>query len=491
MPSPREGILDSITADVPTRKTLSVLRVLKSIFSLSWPQKSDKPLRPTAYLDGLRGFAAFLVYWHHHQLFAHTGSDQALFARFENSWGWRGFFHFASFPWVRVFFNGGHISVAVFYVISGYVLSVKPLSLIQNGEHMKVADNVGSALFRRWFRLFIPIIVTTFVFMTSWHLFGYWVSTNVKEPTYGAELWKWYVEVKNFSFLFKENKPWIETNRHLWSIGLELRGSVIIYMALLALMRATTKARLLCEVALVYYFMYIVDGYYGSLFMAGMLLADLDLLARRNDGQFPHWLRRLERYKTFIVYHLLVIGMWLAGVPAFTTKVEDLRENPGWRWAEYFKPQAVYDYKWFYLFWASTMIVVAVPRIPWLKAFFETRFCQYLGTISYALYLVHGPILNSIGDRVYAAVGWIRPIPFDQEMLAAWVNKFPLPMTGPLGLEVSFLVPHIFLLPFTIWVADLVTRFVDDPTVRIAQSLYRRTLGGEPQEKPEVAMRLA
>jgi len=65
-----------------------------------------------------------------------------------------------------------------------------------------------------------------------------------------------------------------------------------------------------------------------------------------------------------------------------------------------------------------------------------------------------------------------------------------LPKTGPLGLEVSFLVPHIILLPFTIWVADLVTRGVDDPTVRFSQWLYRKTLGG-PQEKPEDVMRLA
>jgi hypothetical protein len=42
----------------------------------------------TAYLDGLRGFAAFLVYWHHHQLWPRQnymimGADYI----FENSWG--------------------------------------------------------------------------------------------------------------------------------------------------------------------------------------------------------------------------------------------------------------------------------------------------------------------------------------------------------------------------------------------------------------------
>ncbi|KAB5540571.1 acyltransferase family-domain-containing protein [Coniochaeta sp. 2T2.1] len=490
MPSMHEGILDVIGGELPSKKTLSPWRILRSIFSLSWPSKSDKPLRSTAYLDGLRGFAAFLVYWHHHELFSHVQQDFS-FARFEHAWGWKDHFHFATFPWIRNFFSGGHIAVATFYVISGYVLSVKPLSLIQNGEHLKVADNLASAFFRRWFRLFIPIIVTTFLFVTSWHVLDIWVSTNEKQATYGAELYKWYVEFKNFSFLFKENQPWVEANRHLWSIGLEMRGSVIVYMALLAFMRATTKARLLCECALIYYFLYIVDGYYGALFMAGMLQADLDLLARRNDGEFPSWLRRLERYKTFIVYHLFFIGTWLSGVPSFTTDLGDLADNPGWHWAAYLKPQAVYDYKWFYLFFASNMIVASVPRIGWVKYFFETRFCQYLGRISYALYLMHGPILNTLGDRLYFAVGLVRPIEQDLKMLAPWVNAWPLPKTGPLGLEVSFLVPHIILLPFTIWMADLVTRHVDEPAVKIAQWMYRKTLAEKPQEKPENAMRLA
>ncbi|OIW32342.1 hypothetical protein CONLIGDRAFT_630034 [Coniochaeta ligniaria NRRL 30616] len=489
MPSPHEGILDSMAGDVPTKKTLSWLRVLRSVFSLSWPERSDKPLRPTAYLDGLRGFAAFLVYWHHHELFSHAATSDALFARFEHSWGWKGFFHFATFPWVRNFFSGGHIAVAVFYVISGYVLSVKPLSLIHNGEHLKVADNLGSAFFRRWFRLFIPIIVTTFLFMTSWHVFDIWLSTNQKQPTYGAELWKWYAEFKNFSFIFNMGgEPWFSYNFHTWSIPVEMKGSIIVYTAVQAFSRLSKGARLLGELGLIFYFLYIADGWYGAMFTAGLLLSDLDLLAIK--GELPRLLLRLEPYKLFIFYHLLVISIYLGGVPSHSSDLKELRGTRGWYYLSYLKPQAVFDYKWFYLFWAANMIVASVPRIPWVKYFFETRFCQYLGRISYALYLVHGPIINTLGDRLYFAVGWIRPLEGDQKMLASWMNIFPLPRTGPLGLEVSFLVPHIILLPFTIWMADIVTRGVDEPTVKFAQWLYRKTLGG-PQEKPEDVMRLA
>jgi peptidoglycan/LPS O-acetylase OafA/YrhL len=462
---------------------------LRGLRHLLWPKSSSsdgpRQLRPTAYLDGLRGFAAFLVYIHHHELWAHTLHQSAIF---ESAWGNQGEFHFATFHGIRNFFVGGHMAVAVFFVISGYVLSMKPLSLVQAGEYLHLFDNLASALFRRWFRLFIPLIVTTLVYVTSWHVFGYWNAACEPKSTLGEELWNWYVEFKGFSFVFKESNSWVSYNPHLWSIPLEMRGSIIVYTACMALARATTKARLLCQLALIFYFLYIVDGYYGALFVSGMLQCDLDLLARTDGAYFPRFLRRLEPYKTFIYYHLFFIAMYLAGVPAFKNDMEDFRQNPGWYWLSYLKPQAVFNIKWFYLFWAGNMIVACIPRIGWLKRFFESRFCQFLGRISFALYLVHGPILNSIGDRVYLAVGWTRAADDRLGPLAGWQNIFPLPKTGPMGLEIAFLVPNLLLLPLTLWVADLVTRAVDEPAVKFAAWLYRRMLGGGAQESKPVEL---
>ncbi|KAL2127392.1 hypothetical protein VTI74DRAFT_10818 [Chaetomium olivicolor] len=460
----------------------ATLRTLRHVL---WPRISGdapKPLRPTAYLDGLRGFMAFLVYWHHHELWVHNPREREIF---ESSWGYKGQFYFCALPFIRSFFNSGHMAVAVFYVISGYVLSVKPLSLIQAGEHLKLFDNLASAFFRRWFRLYIPLIVTTFVWAMSWHILGFWNAGTEAKATIGEELWNWYVEFKNFSFLFKDGWLWINYNRHLWSIPLEMRGSIIIFIACIALAKATTKARLLCLLALTWYYLYVVDGYYGALFIAGMLQCDLDLLARRDSGYFPRFLRRLEPYKTFIYYHLLIIGMYLAGVPSHDLEVKTLRANPGWTLLSYLKPQAVFDYKWFYLFWAGNMIVACVPRIAWLKRFFESRFCQFLGRISFALYLVHGPLMYAVGDRVYYMVGWVRAAGDQHEQIAGWANRFPLPRVGPMGLELSFLLPNLFLLPLTLYVADVVTRMVDEPAVKFAAWLYKRIQGGgAAEEKP-------
>lgn len=75
--------------------------------------------------------------------------------------------------------------MSTFFVISGYVLSTKPMSLIHVGDQAKLADSLGSALFRRRLRLFIPLICTTFLYMMSWHLFGgFWIDGPKPKPTY-------------------------------------------------------------------------------------------------------------------------------------------------------------------------------------------------------------------------------------------------------------------------------------------------------------------
>jgi peptidoglycan/LPS O-acetylase OafA/YrhL len=154
--------------------------------------------------------------------------------------------------------------------------------------------------------------------------------------------------------------------------------------------------------------------------------------------------------------------------------LEVLKTSSGWYYLSFLKPQAVFDYKWFYLFWAATFLVASIPRISWLKSFFETRFNQYLGRISFALYLVHGPVILTLGDRLYVAAGWPRES--HRMGVPDWINLFPISKAGPLGLELSFLLPHLIILPVTLWVAEIVTKLLDKPTVKFAQWAYGRML---------------
>jgi hypothetical protein len=217
--------------------------------------------------------------------------------------------------------------------------------------------------------------------------------------------------------------------------------------------------------------MYVVDGSFFALFVFGTLLCELHLLAKL--GQLPAIFQIFRPYKTQIFYGFLVASVWLSGVPSHTRKIEELRNSPGWHYLSYLNPQAVFDYKWFFLFWAAVFLVTATSQIGWLKAFFETRFNQYLGRISFALYLIHGPLLWTIGDRIYCAVGWFGDDQINH--IGTWINIIPLPQTGPFGFEFSFIAANLVILPITLWAAELVTK-LDEQTVRFTQQVYQAAI---------------
>ncbi|KAF2153586.1 hypothetical protein K461DRAFT_224487 [Myriangium duriaei CBS 260.36] len=427
---------------------------------------AKKPtLHRTAYLDGLRGFAALLVFSLHHQVWGHSGMMGELII--ENAFGYHSKYYLIAFPGLRLLFSGGHLAVSVFFVISGYVLSAKPLSYIQARETMKMSSNIASSLIRRWLRLYVPVIATTFVWMTSWHIFGIKSSNPIArapESNWFDELWMWYCDFKNYSFLF-QNDPVNSYNDHSWSIPLEFRGSIVIYTCVLAFSECSTNARLLSQVGLLYYFLYIVDGWYCALFIAGMLLCDLDLLSLRNE--LPPFLQRLKSTKSWIFYVLFFIGLYLGGVPTITEDLPHLRDSPGWYILSFFKPQAFWDFRKFYQAIAAICLVASIPHISLVKKFFEAPFCQYLGKVSFTFYLVHGPVLWTLGDRFYAAAGRLRAGHIG--VVPGWINLVPLPGYGPFGLEINYLVPMLILLGFTLWLAELGTKFIDEPSVKFAQ----------------------
>jgi len=446
-------------------------------FRPSGSRAEKKQLRKTAYLDGLRGFAALLVYSLHHQIWGHSGigGEKIL----ENSFGWEQQYYFISLPGIRMFFSGGHTSVAVFYLISGYVLTLAPLSLLQAGENGRMAENLGSALFRRWLRLFLPVLATTFIWMTSWHILGIKSSNPIAPPvekTWGDELWMWYCDAKNYSFFFHD-KYFNAYNDHAWSLPLEMRGSILVWTVLLGLSRCRTNMRLLLQAALIFYHIYIVDGWYCGCFLTGMLICDLDLLAEKD--KLPEFFQRF-RGQTWLWYAAFAGGLYLGGVPSITNDLGHLRDSPGWHLLSYLKPQSFWDFRWFYRYWAATLLMISIPRIPWLRAFFETSFCQFLGRVSFSLYLVHGPVLWSIGDRVYAAVGRIHEGQIAN--IPAWMNAMPLPDWGPFGFELNYLIPHLILLPLTLWVAEITTKLIDEPSLKFARLLFNTTLATKPRQ---------
>lgn len=83
-----------------------------------------------------------------------------------------------------------------------------------------------------------------------------------------------------------------------------------------------------------------------------------------------------------------------------------------------------------------------------------------------------------IGDRLYAAVGRARQSA--DQRIPAWIDILRLPNVGPLGLKLNAILPHLILLPLTLWLAGVVTKLVDAPSVRFSKFLFPQGGRGRP-----------
>src|SRR5690242_11309159 len=118
------------------RKPWAVAPIVRTLLpsfvaDVIWPdQKPTYKIHPTSYLDGLRGLASFIVCICHY-----TESNHGYFVP---TYGLNGDkpSSFIQLPFLRIIYSGRPM-VHIFFVISGFVLSYKPLKSIHQGSQDK------------------------------------------------------------------------------------------------------------------------------------------------------------------------------------------------------------------------------------------------------------------------------------------------------------------------------------------------------------------
>jgi peptidoglycan/LPS O-acetylase OafA/YrhL len=199
-------------------------------------------------------------------------------------------------------------------------------------------------------------------------------------------------------------------------------------------------------------------SWYCALFLSGAFLCELEKSAGR-DKQTRPTLPASSAWHKILSFWLFWLAVYLGNVPHVVS--QQLFRMPGWYFLSLLKPPAMSDPKWFYLFWAASTLILAIMRLPRLQRVLESNTLQYLGRISFGLYLAHGPVLRTLGDVLYSKFG-------PQQSVYSWANQ------GVLGLELGFLLPQVILLPVTLYLADSVTKYIDEPTQSLLHSMYRK-----------------
>lgn len=424
--------------------------------------------RSTAFLDGLRGLAALFVF-NHHFIGPFYPVDQ-----FERGFGEEGeFYYLANAPFLRVVYTGGAAAVAIFFVLSGYVLSKSPLSLIRDKKHTTCLVNLVSAVIRRPLRLYLPPLVTALAFAFLMHApFGIVPPTDWPKPQSNifAEIVSWVRESVDYFNPFQRHgfhtRGWYPYNVIVWTIPIELKGSMLIY-AVAGIYTFTWRWRLssLLALAVACVVLFQKGEWTMGCFLAGMILSFLDAYSLDKpllDGRLS------KRAQNILWSSLFVVGFYLLCQPAHDGHPESSLNTPGWHYLSRMTP-STYDAANYYRYWHSwgaIMLVYALLRLPWIQRFLDCRSMRYLGQVSFMLYLLHWPAGAVVGNRIARALGRTANENY------SWFNdRLWIPDIGPVGFSTRFLVAYGLYLPFCLFISDIGTRLVDQPTVRLGKAL--------------------
>lgn len=451
-------------------------------------RRSTYKLHPTSYLDGLRGLASIIVFFchfteeNHKYLIPSYGlnPDQT-----PASW--------IQLPFARIIFSGRPM-VHIFFIISGFVLSYKPIQAIHANNFEKCFFLLSSATFRRGFRLFGPCLVSTFIIM----LLTQAGLLDEPLPTLSEQFWDWKDAV-----FHGITWPWAwDTDLrpaydvHLWTIPIEFAQSMLLFIVVLMLARVRMPIRQAGVLLLMAYCL-ACGKWAGFEFLGGLFLAEMHILQSATATPKAWESSELEvsltkklptLAKNLLHTSVIVTALFVGGWPN-----SDAAETPGIRLLDASTPDpfAHMDYLAPQKFWfaiSAFFVVWSCGELGLVRRFLENPFAQYCGHISYAVYIVHGPVLGMFQDYVVGSA----PMPTQGDPPAPGSHPFlsPLGVKGIFGIEtpfqrtMSWLTSLVILAPVVIWVADIFWRAVDLPIVNMARRLETMCLDDSGTVEP-------
>lgn len=443
---------------------------------LAQARPSSLDRRQTAHLDGLRGMAAMAVYAMHMSMAIDRNSLLGFVDGVSAA--------YYNLPILRLF-RSGKAMVRIFFVLSGYALSLSPARYLDHPcAAAKLHRSLAVATLKRPFRLFLPPLATTAVvlLLVSMRLFPTAQSmealpahlpaqTVVRRPSFPLQVADWLGFITH-----KLTNPWdwVEDlyvsdadsyyGAHLWTIQTEFRCSLILFTTLAAI--SVLARPVVRHLAVGFFTIYCTcwGRWDVALFLAGLGLCTVNGFAQRestylppttaNGAQLSKGRQRWQRCRGSLVgiaqrmapLLLLIAGLWALSYP------DDKADQAlGFGSMSELLPSAD--------FWQSlgaVAVVWSAGEVQVAKVFLNSTPLQYLGSLSFSLYLVHYPFLEIVGwkflllCREYLA----------SALVLAGIDSGPEALIG--NIFGFFLVTSGLL-----WISDLTMRIVDLPSQRL------------------------
>lgn len=235
---------------------------------------------------------------------------------------------------------------------------------------------------------------------------------------------------------------------HTFTIPMELRGSMFIYIFLLGTAAMKAKWRLPFAAVLSAYSL-TFGRWDMATFLGGTIMSEMDIRSSSGPGHLSHssaGFQRSTRGETAMRWCAIFVALFLLSYPDAGAEY-----TPGFIFLSDWVPKYYIPLSgWmFYQPMGALTLVHCILRSRVLRSFLEAPTAQYLGKISFSLYLVHGPVLHSLGF-------WIMPRLFER-----------------FGQPASFMIGWVLLLSVTLYLAGWWHRKVDVWSTTVGRRIHR------------------
>jgi peptidoglycan/LPS O-acetylase OafA/YrhL len=387
-------------------------------------------------LEGLRGVAAVMVVIFHALLIFYP----AFFYGPEFYVGGVHPIHFEDNTYGNplTVFLSGPFAVALFFVISGFVLTI---GFFQTGNQ----DIIRKLAAKRYIRLMLPALASI---LLVWLVLSFGLN-SFKDATQPITQSGWLQPIWDVTpgFFDAVNQGvWgifsageVAYNPVLWTMKYEMLGSILVFAVVLLF--GHVKQRWVIYALLL--FATYNNWYLG--FVIGMILADLYA-----KGFFPFAKVR----KIGLYVGALVVGLFLAGYPS-PSPLSSVKDTIYWSLNISWMTQA--QIQSLYLTVGAAMVLIAILMIPRVRMLFEWKYISVLGRYTYSLYLTHMAVLFVFCTALFL---WLNPI---------------------VGYNVAALLSIVVsIIPLAL-VAFWFEKYIDGPSIRLS-GVFSNWLLGFPQK---------
>lgn len=250
---------------------------------------------------------------------------------------------------------------------------------------------------------------------------------------------------------------------HTFTIPMELRGSMFLYIFLLGTAALKTKWRLTIATIFTAYALQL-GRWDMATFMGGMTLSEIDIIRGSQDyggydrtlappatarGRFGSQHRSSTTSGSVMRWMTIVLALYFLSYPDAGAEY-----TPGFVFLSDWVPRYYIPLSgWmFYQSMGALLLLPCILRSPTLINLLESKPAQYLGKVSFSFYLIHGPILHSLGF-------WIMPRLFDI-----------------VGRTLGYLLGYVILLTVSMYLTGIWHKKVDAWSVTVGRKVERMLL---------------